>query len=79
MILNDFLNVAKSNLNTFFFKVLVALFSWMDGLYINLVIKACGIQIEPCRLDDSLEEQSLSISNDPLVKSWTKRFPLILK
>ena len=54
--LNDFLNIAKSHLNTFPFKVLVAFFWCMDGLYIILIIKACGIRIEPCRLDDTLEK-----------------------
>ena len=54
--LNDFLNIAKSHINTFLFKVLVAFFWCMDGLYIILIIKACGIRIEPCRLDDTLEK-----------------------
>ena len=70
--LNDFLNIAKSHLNTFLFKVLVAFFWCMDGLYIILIIKACRIRIEPCRLDDTFEKHRLSISNEPLVKSWAK-------
>ena len=69
--LNDFLNVATSHLNTFFFKVLAAFFCNMDGFYI-ILIKACRIRIEPCRLDDAFEEQRYSISNEPLVKSWAK-------
>ena len=70
--LNDFLNIAKSHLNTFLFKVLLALFWCMDELYIILIIKACRIRIEPCRLDDTFEKHRLSISNEPLVKSWAK-------
>ena len=49
--LNDFLNIAKSHLNTFLFKVLVAFFWCMDGLYIILIIKACRIRTEPCSAD----------------------------
>ena len=51
----------------------------MDGLYIILIIKACRIRIEPCRLDDTLEKQRSSIPNEPLVKSWAKYLPSILK
>ena len=77
--LNDFLNVAKSHLNTFLFKVLVVFFCCMDGIYIILIIKAGRIRIESCRLNDTFEEQRLSFSNEPLVKSWAKCFPLIPK
>ena len=58
--LNDFLNVAKSHLNTFFFKVLVAFFYRIDVLYIVLIIKARRIRIETCGLDNAFEEQRLS-------------------
>ena len=54
--LNDFLNVTKSHLNTFFFKVLVAFFWCMNRLYIILIIKVRRIRIEPCRLDDAFKE-----------------------
>ena len=77
--LHDFLNIAKSHLHTFLFKVLVAFFWCMDGLYIILIIKTCRIRIEPCRLDDTFEKQRPSIPNEPLVKSWAKCFPSILK
>ena len=73
--LNDFLNVANGHLKTFFFKVLVAFFWCMDGLFIILIIKARRIRIEPCRLDDAFEEQIPSFSNEPFVKSWAKCFP----
>ena len=84
LVLNDFLNIAKSHLNTFFFKVLVAFFWCMDGLYIIifyiiLIIKSSGVWIEPCRLDGAFEEERYSILNEPLVKSWAKCFPSILK
>ena len=41
--LDDFLNAAKSCLNNFIFKVLVAFFCHMGGLYIVFIIKACRI------------------------------------
>ena len=69
IVLNDFLNVAKSHFNTSFLKVLVAFFCRMDGLYIILVIKARRIRTEPCRLDDPFEEQRFSISKETFVKS----------
>ena len=75
----DFRTFAKSHVNTFFFKVLVAFFWCIDGLYIILIIKACRIWIEPCRLDDTFKEHRLSILNEPLVKSWENCFPSILK
>ena len=71
-VLNDFLDVAKSHFNTFFFKVLVAFFCLMNGLCIILIIKARRIRTEPYRLDDTFQEQRLSISNNPLVRSWEK-------
>ena len=77
--MNDFLNVAKSHLNTLFFKVLVALFRYMNVLYVILIKRAQRIQTEPCRLDDALKKQKLFISNEPLVKSWGKCFTSILK
>ena len=55
--LNDFLDVAKSHFNTFFFKVLVAFFCRMSGLYIILIIKAHRIRTEPCRLDDTFQNR----------------------
>ena len=63
LLLNDFLNVGNSYLSTFFFKVLVAFFWCMDGLYITLIIKARRIRIEPCRLDDAFDEQKLFPTN----------------
>ena len=66
--LNDFLNVAKSHLNTFLFKVLVVFFCCMDGIYIILIIKARRIRIESCRLNDTFEEQRLSFSSEILGK-----------
>ena len=70
--LNDFLNAAKGDHNTFFFKVLVAFFCRIDGLYIIMIIKVHRIRTEPCRLDDAFEEQRLSISSDTLLKSLAK-------
>ena len=66
--LNDFLNVAQSHPNTFFLSFgNVFLSHWHR------------IRIEFCRLNGSFKEQRFSISNKPLVKSWAKRFPSILK
>ena len=48
----------------------------MDGLYIILIIKACRIRIEPCRLDDTFEKQKLFIFERTIGEILGKVLPI---